>query len=258
MNVRVATIHVARSHRLGYCRRENLPNFRREQIVNGTQEETKKENLPPSRASAPKERMSPKDKAGIGFSMIALVLSAASFYTSNLRIDDDTSARIVDVTVEGTTRDDPSTGYKNGNINLKIAIVNAGNRPAIITNAVYQLSDRPTLETGGFGGDLATSPQTLPMLIAAKDIRLVNFQIPIRHLLSEYSNGAKVTPNEAVGSGDLRRFFAGIRYEAVDSRGALHSTWSGMQVSIEVSQNRWERISGPLNAKTYSLTPLLK
>jgi hypothetical protein len=199
-----------------------------------------------------------KDWLGFLFSVAALAISAASYYANNYRVENNTLARITDVTIDAVAPDDPIHGYRNGNIVLKVAFFNAGNRPAIITGATYQLSDLPNLENGGFGNEVLVDPGTFPFLVAARDLRLVSLKIPVRVVVESFDHGARIPQPTNDPSQELRRFFAGLRYEAIDSAGMMHLTWSGMEISIEVSKTGWRRL-GPVNPKKqFSLTPLLQ
>lgn len=200
-----------------------------------------------------KNRLSVKDLIGLTFSAIALTISASSYYVGNLRINNNMLARITNAGVTAVQPNDHENGYANGQIFLTVAFINAGNRPAIVTGATYQLSDIPNLDNGGFGDKVLVDPGTFPILIAPKDLRLVNLKIPIQFVLHSYDSGAKLPPSNEVEDSDLRQFFGGIRYDAVDSDGILHSTWSGMQFSMVVTKTRWSRLGG---FGTFSLTQI--
>lgn len=199
-----------------------------------------------------------KDWLGFLFSAVAIAISAASYYANNFRVENNTLARITDVTIDAVAPDDPMNEYRNGNIVLKVAFFNAGNRPAIITGATYQLSDLPNLENGGFGNEVLVDPGTFPILVAARDLRLVNLKIPVRSVVDSFDHGARVPQSTSSPQQELRRFFAGLRYEAIDSAGMMHLAWSGMEISIDVSKMGWRRLGPASPKKQFSLTPLLR
>jgi hypothetical protein len=223
--------------------------------MSGSQEESSGDQVAALEFEDEKRAMSAKDLFGILFSASALVISAASYYVSNVRVDNDASARVTDMRVEAVNAEDSLNGYKSGNIVVKVTFVNAGNRPAIVTKATFQLSDRPDLSNGGFGDEAITADGTFPILIAPKDLRLVNLKIPLKFAIASFDSGAKL-PGKA--DSDLRRLFAGFRYDAIDSSGALHSSWSGMEIAIDVSKDRWKGLGKANQRQPFSLTPLLR
>lgn len=131
-------------------------------------------------------------------------------------------------------------------------------------------------------------------LIAARDLRLANLRIPIRHLLGNFSHGARIgsEPNVSRQPGPIlssdsspsaggtpvsasraaqpilssdrspstavRRFYAGLTYEAVDSLGKSHTSWSGMQVVIDVTPTRWNSLGRHGEDRTLPLVPLFR
>jgi hypothetical protein len=179
--------------------------------------------------------MTLKDWTGISFSALALCISVLSFYFSNVRVEDNAIVRISDLTVKAGDKDDPDKQYINGFVTAQASFVNAGNRPAIVLSAVYQLSDRPNLDNGGFGSDVVTDDKTFPLVLPPRDIRLVELRIPIRQVVTNFGSGLALSGEDADNRTGRQRFFAGFRISSLDSQGLLHDSWTGMQLRIDVS-----------------------
>lgn len=205
-----------------------------------------------------KHALGVKEWIGFAFSAMALSVSAVTYYTNNILVKDKAYARIADLSVGA-----------GGFVVVQVAFFNAGNRPALVLGSEYQLSDRPSLDDGGFGGDVEVDSETFPMVLAPRDLKLADLRIPLQAIIANYSSGAVVSPEddlsgearlERVGaaSESLRRFYAGLRVKAVDSLGVTHISWSGMQVAIDVSPTHWASLSRIGKEEDFPLTPLFE
>jgi hypothetical protein len=199
--------------------------------------------------------MTIKDWTGILFSTFALCISVLSFYFSNIRVEDNAIVRISDVLVNAGDKDDPGKQYINGFVTAQASFVNAGNRPAIILSASYQLSDRPNLSNGGFGSDVVTDPKTFPLVLPPRDMRLVELRIPVMEVLNNFESGLELRGEDADNRPGRRRFFAGFRVNSLDSQGVLHDSWTGMQLRVDVSKHGWEGL-GRIGDSNFPLTKL--
>jgi hypothetical protein len=188
-------------------------------------------------------RLGLKDFLSVFLSALALLVSFATYYVTNVKVEDAVIARISDIDVVPTTPNDNITGFRHGFIVLKVAFINIGNRQAVINTPIYQLSDRPNLDNGGFGGNIDADQNAFPFVLAPKEVRLIPVKIPISNMLGNLNNGSPIPRSQPDDRIDHRRFFAGIRYVAIDSLGRLRSAWSGMQIQIDVSQNGWEGLA---------------
>lgn len=189
-----------------------------------------------------------KDSLSLLFSAAALGVSGISYYTANVRVLDAVSARITDIRMEPGDDGDSGEGYRKGFVVLKVAFINTGNRQAIVDLPVYQLSDRPDLENGGFGGDVDMPPDTFPFILSPKEIRLIPLRVPVSAMLRNFESGLPVRSDQP-SDPPRRRFFLGFRYPAIDSEGRPHASWSGMQVEIDVSAKAWEGLRPTADAR---------
>src|SRR4051812_30260992 len=89
-----------------------------------------------------------KDYVTIGISIFALVTSLTAFYFSNIRIEDNFQARIVDVDEIRNVKDIVA---KDTAI-IQVAFVNVGNREAIVLRPTFQLTDTINGYNGAWGG----------------------------------------------------------------------------------------------------------
>src|SRR5438128_12531483 len=86
----------------------------------------------------------------ITISIFAFITSLISFYFSNIRIEDDLQARIVDVDELRNMKDYLS---KDTAV-IQVSYINAGNRQAIVLRPTYQLADTINAYNGAWGGKL--------------------------------------------------------------------------------------------------------
>lgn len=177
--------------------------------------------------------LSPKDWLSIGFSAAALLISSTSFYFTNLRVDDALTARLLSVTM---TSDHTAL--------LRVAFANSGNRPAIVEEA------RSSFETNAPRGSLGDSigggiletipPATLPLLIAPRDLRLVQLIVEVSDLSKFFIlMGLPVTSDFGVGLGSVsfNQFPADLRFLALDSTGAEHEAHSEKAFYVDVTSD---------------------
>jgi hypothetical protein len=114
----------------------------------------KQESLDASQSKRVQSSFAVKDFIALGFSMLALTLSTATFYFSNFRIDNKLQARVAEITVDTSAeRSSKPEVYQV----VRVAFTNSGNRPAIVLGVMYQISDRPNTDTGPWGGDCGTA-----------------------------------------------------------------------------------------------------
>ena len=86
--------------------------------------------------------MSGKDWMTLTFSASALLVSALSFYFTNVLVDDSAIVRLVDVhSIPGDASVYEGRADKNGIIVAKFAFANTGNRPAVLLAAEFRIGD---------------------------------------------------------------------------------------------------------------------
>ena len=203
-----------------------------------------------------------KDILSIGFSLAALIISCASFYYSNIRSVENTSARIANFTIEPTTKEDPTNGFKNGKTTVNLAFANQGTKQSIILAPDYQFSDRLDLTNRVFGAEVEYDRDAFPFIIKPGELRLIKVRLPIATLLSNLNNGAPATDDPNDHQKDFRKFFAGFQYSAINSAGRVKSASSGMEISVTVSPRGWEEAGpargAPPGQSNYDLVKLLE
>jgi hypothetical protein len=161
-------------------------------------------------AGSTAERRRWKEALGLFFSLAALLISAASFYFSNLRVDDNTLVRVTDLeTAEDETGEIQS-------IVLVASFINAGNRPSIVTRAGYAVgSGDKTSLFGQFADD------AFPLVLPPRDLRLLRLAIPV-FKFGGRSKGAEPGENVDEGDGFIANRTGFLWIDAIDSRGGIH------------------------------------
>lgn len=176
-----------------------------------------------------------KDFIALGFSMVALTVSVASFYFTNFRIDNKLQARVAEITLD--TSSEPSTNPEVYVV-VRVAFTNAGNRPAIVLSAMYQFSDRPNMDHWALGGWCITAKETFPLLIQPHDIRLVDLKIPARDMIANFDSGVPVTTPISSDSDQESQFFYALQFKSLDSEGAYYDVLSDFFATVNVSKKR--------------------
>jgi hypothetical protein len=122
----------------------------------------------------PKLGMKPNDWITATLAAAALSLSGYTFYSTEVEVKDDLQLRIV----EWGVREPPQEGVPN-KLGVTVAIVNAGNRQAILLDSklTLRLKDKPY--GLGYGGEEATSD--LPKIIEPKRIVLLTPQLDVSY-----------------------------------------------------------------------------
>lgn len=189
-----------------------------------------------------------KDYITLGFSMVALTLSVASFYFTNFRFDR-LQARVAEITSEFTS--DQGTF-----VVVRLAFINSGNRPTIVLGVDYALSDHPSTAKEPFDvGPCETDQQTFPLLVQPHDIRLVDLKIPASFLIADFDSGAPVQPAMSSESGQEAQFFYALDFKSLDSEGAYHDVQSDFFGRVNVSKKRLVG-GGSVSGKEYLETDL--
>lgn len=174
-----------------------------------------------------KLQMTLKDWIGLAFSTLALLISAASFYNSNYRIDDDTRARVIDVL--------PDDG--NDAITFKVAVANAGNRPSILTDISYVVSTESDKRVNAFGDSAKTAADTIPLSVPAHDVRFIQVRIPNRALLSLYDASSKGADPNAPGVPAGKVYF-GLRFESILSSGEAKVSYTPLELEATITKEK--------------------
>jgi hypothetical protein len=179
---------------------------------------------------------------------LALLISGASYYATNIRVSNDASARIADLNIGSVSRDDPNDEA------VVATVVNAGNRPAIVTSAQFMLS-ATNPDDGRFGEEAVTDPGVFPLLLPPKDLKLVEMKIPARSLIESLDQGAAIADSD---DEQRRRFYAGFSYSSVDVSGRAYDAWSGIQIDIEVSPTGLHSLGATHNDGHFPPMPLFE
>ncbi len=176
-----------------------------------------------------------KDWLAITFSVLALLVSALSFYYSNIRIEDSATAGLTHVTTE------------NEDIVAQVVFTNVGNRQASILEVHYQFSAG---DSNFSFGNLARST-SFPLTLPPHELRIVDLRIPIQYVADNYKVGAVIDSQ----SENLRRLVCIFDFVSLDSRGQIHRTSSTVLFTVEVSPKGLKSLS---DVSEHSVTALLR
>ncbi|WP_299741100.1 hypothetical protein [uncultured Roseobacter sp.] len=170
--------------------------------------------------------MEPNDKPRLKFreyvtlliSVVALTVSLAGFYYSHLR----TSLALEAITLEA----DPAGGV----IVYQVAVVNPGNRTALITNArLLQRSAGNVLHASNPLGQVNLSTE-LPVVLEKNQILVLTFEGPLT-LNDMYERGSdpdKGTGLEEFNGEPTRKIWLEATFDAMDFRGVAHTSSAGL------------------------------
>jgi hypothetical protein len=198
-----------------------------------------------------------KDWIALGFSFVALLISALSFYFSNLRVEDSLQARVADISLDANPDDPQKADY----MRVRIALVNGGNRPAMLLKARYFFSGSPDRQVG-FGSDCGV-PETdcdvpeggLPLLIQPRDIRLLGLRIPLGMAVANVNHGARIEKPPWNKPGESGRFFVQLEMESLDSKGETRGAQVDLSAAIDVHEQGYANLK-QLNRNKFRSTIL--
>jgi hypothetical protein len=152
-----------------------------------------------------------KDYITIAISIFALFISILAFYFNNLRIDDDLSAKIINVDLTGrkdTTDED--------NVILELLLINSGNREAIILSPTLWLSKNR--DKNQIGINLGDNNPLFPFNLGPHQVKIVNLRISFNDINAE--KGIYMTN---FYNSKIYRRYGLLEYNALDSKANKHT-----------------------------------
>ena len=157
-----------------------------------------------------------KDYITISISIIALTLSLINFYYSQIRINDNLQARIIDVDM---------TAQRDTAI-IQLAYVNSGNRQAIILNPFYALADTASFDNGAAGSKFENYSD-FPFILEANEMKIINLKLSLANI---NLNGGKII-DTIDGKTNYQKFCA-LHLYALDSKAVNHDETTDFAVQI--------------------------
>jgi hypothetical protein len=191
-------------------------------------------------SDVPKSKVfTPKDYLTITISVVALVISATSFYFNNIRVEDHLQARIIDASIirtgnETATRD---------TVVVYLAYVNSGNRQATILKPWYHLADTNNDINGAVGAPFENI-ESFYMVLQPRETKIVEAKIPFESITEQ-----RAIENDN-GSKDYVSFLK-IQYFGLTSKGETLNEYSDYQVQIFLDSNGISAVI-PVNRKNYN------
>jgi hypothetical protein len=157
-----------------------------------------------------------RDRVSITLSICAVLISAVTFYLANIRVSESLDATIV------------SWGSEHDYVTATTALVNSGNRPAIILSMGYHIASS---SPGLVFSDSPKVDVSFPLYIPEGEVRIVSMKIP----RSEFARQAGQNDN-AVSS---------LRFSSLDSKGRIYHTVSPkpfLSASFQGQSSRFEKL----------------
>ena len=176
-----------------------------------------------------KSSLTGKDWVTLIFSASALLVSALSFYFTNVLIDDSAIVRLVSVdSIPGDASVYADRAHNNGLIVAKFAFANTGNRPAVLFGAGYKAGDRDDLGNSSLGHSVR-----LNLVLPPREVHIGEIQIPAVELVARLNDGVNL-------GASTRRFFVAFGFSTIDSRGIVHETPAAKALmNIDVTFSGW-------------------
>jgi hypothetical protein len=176
------------------------------------------------------KRLTAKDYVTLGIATLALIVSAASFYFTNLRVDDNLTARIIDY-----------SGHESGP-SVQIALVNAGNRAAIVLDAHYSIRSVPDGPSILGRKAIMRETDTFPLVLPPHEMRIVTVGFQEQDAIRSHSQGA-VSPNRTPADPDTRRLYCEWEIVSIDSSGQMHLAHLAPKLELSVSQTQLRSVT---------------
>lgn len=192
--------------------------------------------------------------AAIAISLLALLVSVASFYFSSLRIVDSLSATISAVLHEvpgqhsnsgilESSREAVTSGYYVA----RVLLSNTGNRPAVVLGVRNGLLGERQFEMT-FVEEPVVLANTFPIIVPPHDVRLLDVRLPLQSVIAVRAQGEPTGDN-------YKTFQWYLEFETLDSNGHRFSRRSGSigEFTINSSGSSIRRKRGASVSKSVDL-----
>ena len=160
--------------------------------------------------------LSMRDRVSITLSICAVLISAGTFYLANIHESESLEATIV------------SWGSDDNYVTVTTALVNSGNRPAIILSMGYHIANS---SPGLVFSDSPKADVSFPLYIPEGEVRIVSVKIP----RSEFARQA----------GQNDKAVSSLRFSSLDSKGRIYWTTSPkpfLSASFSGKSSRFEKL----------------
>jgi hypothetical protein len=157
--------------------------------------------------------LSTKDYLTIAISILALVVSASTFFFTNYRIDNYLVAKII------------SFDWASDTIVIKVAYANLGNRQAIALNPSYQLAKTFTADEGSEGGEVRSS-DVASIILQPHEMKIDDLKISMEKIGNFLSNSGDTIKGKA---------FCKIQFSGLDSKMERHDAETDFEIEINTA-----------------------
>ncbi len=200
-----------------------------------------------------------KEVLSVFIALVALFISIFTLYLNNFRVVDRAFARIVEIGFDDYVA--PGGGesviyrehIKVKDIVVRVAFMNTGNRPAIISKVSFSIDSGKD----SMFSDAKYSGDIFPFLLAPHDLKLISLHLTIKDILAFYPL-MKWEPfvGREQGKSDYR-FLIGLKYLSIDSGGGVHEVKVAKQFFANLKEKAWFSIGmKDRDSRDFPLTPL--
>jgi len=140
-----------------------------------------------------REPLAMRDRVSITLSICALLISAGTFYLTNIHVSESLEASIV------------TWDSDKNDVTVTTALVNSGNRPAIILSMGYHIASS---DPGIIFNDSPKADVSFPLYIPDGEVRTVSMKIPTSQFASQAGKNGKAVSY--------------LRFMSLDSKGRIY------------------------------------
>lgn len=204
-------------------------------------------DLPINEVGEPKTEKSAfvlKDYVTITLSVIAIGTSVLGFYFSNIRVEDNLHAKVIDVSTLRKSKTSKDT-MESDTVVLSTIFINSGNRQAVVLEPWFMLSDTSNAngETNGF---TFANDNDFPLIIEPKQVKMVKLKA------TNYSITLNVYQNEKRGA--VYQQYMQLQYHAFDSKYHFYNAEGEYEIVIYSSKKYVSSAFFPKSKNDMSLT----
>jgi len=168
-----------------------------------------------------------KDYVSITLSVIALTTSLLGFYFSNIRVEDNLHAKIVDVY--------PIRSKNGDTVVLSTVFINSGNRQAVLLAPWYSKADT-TNSYDGATGAIFENDADFPLIMEPKQVKLIKLKISVKALNLNVNYSGKSRGLRISSSNDTTyNQYLQLIYYSYDSKYNYHEVYTGFDISISTT-----------------------
>lgn len=156
-----------------------------------------------------------KEIIAISLSIAAFILSIVNFYYANYKVNDNLTARVIDIKSKSTDT-----------LSVNVIFINKGNRQAVILKPLFQIADSINPRKGTWK-DVVTirNENNFPFVIQPHEMKIINIEFAT---IDVVKRPGKVSKDDKT----INDYKLGLIYFSLDSEAKQHIAWSDFNISI--------------------------